>query len=269
MRTACRPLGDPRAPAARTRQLATRLAPGLGTPRAPPNRAAPDATASCPRGKSRQPGFRRSSPRLYCCRPSARQADVACRLGPAEFAPQGFKAFEREDDGAFERCLNEALGADFLTLEALLAEERAEALKWLTPDPSGGKKRKNFLDRWVAEMSNGSDDACLELLAEAAELELPADRLPWASAARRRLRETLESLLDGADEAALSRAGRWLDAFERGGLPTNHWEMQHLFWRWRARLAERSASSAERRLAAAFGEKLGFADSVLPLEATE
>ena len=198
--------------------------------------------------------------------------DFAARVGPADLdASSLFAAFEREDDETFEKTLNAALGASFFGLDALLPEDRAEALRWITPDPSlGAPKRRDFLDRWVAAMAElragAGGERCLDLLDEAKALKLPADRLPWVSAARARLLGQLESLLGGADEAALSRAGRWLEAFESAGLHVDVWQLQDLFWRWRAALNERGASPAERRLAAAFGEKLGFADSALPLE---
>ena len=200
--------------------------------------------------------------------------DFACRLGPPGFDAKGTlrEAFESQDDADFEKTLQSALGAGFTGLDALLPEDRAEVLRWLTPDPVGGAKRRAFLDRWVAAMaalrSSGGGDEAIELLEQAGELKLSPDRLPWAAAARQGLVERLEELVVGADEAALARAGRWLEAFERGGMHVDLWELQYLFWRWRRGLLERGAGASERGLAAAFGEKLGFDETALALEAT-
>jgi hypothetical protein len=199
--------------------------------------------------------------------------DVTCRLGgPTLECSALFAAFERQDDAPFESTLDGALGAGHLGLDALLPEDRSEAIRWLTPDPVGGAARREFLDRWASAMAQlragvGGDE-CLELMEQAARHKLTADRLPWSFVARGKLKSALESLLAGADDAALARGGRWLEAFERAGMHVDVWELQHLFWAWRRRLAERPTAFAERRLAAAFGEKLGFSDSVLTLEAS-
>jgi hypothetical protein len=198
--------------------------------------------------------------------------DVTCRLGKGGTdATELFTAFEKQNDDEFERTLSSGFGAAFATLEALLPEDRAETLRWLTPDPVGGAAKREFLDMWVAAMGRlrggATQDELLPLFDRARALKLPLARLPWAFEVRRALRALLETLLDGADEAALSRAGRWLEAFEKAGLHVDLWELQHLFWRWRARLAARPSSPAERRLAAALGAKLGFADAALPVDA--
>ena len=197
--------------------------------------------------------------------------DIACRIAAANIdAAPLFSGFETRDDAGFETTLNAALGAGYLTLEALLPEDRAQALRWLAPDPAGGPKRREFLDLWVAAMADArcgvGDDKCLDLLEQAARHKQLVDRLPWISVARDRLRAILESQLEGADGSSLARASRWLEAFERSGLHVNVWDLQHLFWRWRAQLTRRPHAAAERRLAAAFGEKLGFSDCALPLE---
>lgn len=194
--------------------------------------------------------------------------DVSCRVTAAAPDVDGIKALFASgcSDDELVSALDAAYGSGHFGLEALFSEDRRQALRLLTPSPIQTRQRREFLERWRKAVHARADDEILELLSGCRALKLSPDQLPWIERVRETLHERLEALLPGADGAKLAAAARWIEAFEACGLHASVWRLQELFWRWRAALASREALPGEREAAAALGEKLDFAERVLPLD---
>jgi hypothetical protein len=128
-------------------------------------------------------------------------------------------------------------------------------------------ERQAFRQAWaraiVSLRQNEPEDAVLERLAQAPKLKVRPDQLPWINDVRARLLRLLESLIGDASPKKLSRAARWISAFEEAGLHVDVWELQQFFWRWRSKILADGALALEREAALALGEKLRFSGAVL------
>lgn len=201
------------------------------------------------------------------------RVDFSCWVlspGQADFEPLSAR-FTALDDEPFLAAARRKLGPPTHSLEAMLQQERREALKLLLPGPGDSPARKRFLERWreaLRRLASGErEDEVLDLLKEAAPLGLKVQQLPWSFRLSDELMRVLEDILERRDAAALSRAARWLEACETSGAPVSLWRLRFFYWRWRKLLQERGGLPPERDAAVALGEKLGFADAALPLGA--
>jgi len=202
------------------------------------------------------------------------RVDLRCWVGAADDIEEGkalaslFETLSRED---FDRELSGRSVGFHFALDSMFPAARLDAMRALMPAPMEPRPRMLFRQAWtqaVARLLRGEDpgDDILDKLAQARWVNLLPDQLPWINELRSRLLRLLESLLTQATPKNLSRAARWIDAFESAGLHVDLWELQQFFWRWRAKLARREPLPGEREAALALGEKIGFSAAVLEEE---
>ena len=123
--------------------------------------------------------------------------DLACWavLEPAGGEPSAglLEAFDSSDGEVFRNRLSARFGADHMTLDALLPEQRREVLRLLTPPLSRALEQSGFLRAWARAAGRlsrdeaGADDEALALLCDCRSRGLLPDQLPWAGEARARL----------------------------------------------------------------------------------
>lgn len=178
-----------------------------------------------------------------------------------------FETAEAED---FMRELSERSGGHHFALDAMFPGARLNAMRALMPAPMEPRPRMLFRHDWsqaVARLLRGEDDGddILDKLSAAPWVHVLPDQLPWINDIRARLLRLLETVLVSATPENLSRAARWIDAFEGAGLHVDVWELQQFFWRWRAKLRTGEPLPGEREAALSLGEKIGFSDAVMTL----
>jgi alpha-amylase/alpha-mannosidase (GH57 family) len=197
------------------------------------------------------------------------RVDIRCRVGAVDAASDEelADAFQTMSAAELETDLSRRFSGVHYGIDALFGSARLDLMRQLMPAPVETPERAVFRAAWsraaAALRREGHDDALLELLGQARGLRISIDQLPWSSVVRAALPRLLEALLEDAAPERLSRAARWISAFEDAGLHADVWELQQFVWRWRARLQERPAAALEREALLALGEKLRFQGGAL------
>ncbi len=199
------------------------------------------------------------------------RVDLRCYIGrwpgadkAGEELARLFETLSREE---LERELSKRFDGVHFGLDALFARSRLDVMRRLMPAPLESVELAAFRKDWTAAIAALKiapvSDEVLDLLARARGLKSPPDQLPWIGDVRARFMGILESLIVQASPERLSRAARWIDAFEQHGLHADVWELQQFFWRWREKILAAETFGFEREAARAFGEKLRFSSAVL------
>ena len=195
----------------------------------------------------------------------ADRLDLSCWVveGPVDAAALGAELLAKTDD-ELRASLDSRFGPPY-GLDALLSDDRGEAVKALASESALGPARAAFLRRWVEcvgalRLGAQDDDLLLELLAEAPAHSFAFGELPWIRALEERLHERLEAVVASPRDAALiSRAMRWLDALWDAGLIAGAWRLRDAQARWDEALRGEPASAAG-DACRALGLRLGLAD---------
>ncbi len=201
----------------------------------------------------------------------ADRLDFACWLAPRkELLDPALigDQFLRLNDDEFRAAMDERFGACVFGLDAVLNDERAEAVKALSAEGALGASRATYLKRWVSVVSalrlgGKEDEAVLQLLSESTVHSFNASELPWASELEDRLHAHMEAVAAAPrDGAKVSLALRWLDALWDAGLLCGTWRLRDAQSRWAAAL-EGEGPCAALDACRAVGARLGLAGTFL------
>ncbi|MBI5201001.1 MAG: DUF3536 domain-containing protein [Elusimicrobia bacterium] len=160
--------------------------------------------------------------------------DVDCWVLPAtpaealRFERGLSEAFPALEDPDFRALAERDTGALYFSLDALFTDERRKLVASLIP--GGTPEQQQLAQRWrrtgrrlLAEPEGLSE--ALRELGSAAEAGLSADRLPDASAVRRRIHEAFWSYADSGEPGAAELEGL-LRSARSAGLSLDVWELQ-------------------------------------------
>jgi hypothetical protein len=220
-----------------------------------------DASRSWLRLTVRDAGSRRKEGIAVCVHQLERLDLAAWVLEPQDEPPELAAAFAAGPAEDFRADLCRRFGQDFLTLDALIGAERLQVLRWLMPDPSGSRPRREFLRDWSAAVGalrrQGEDGAALALLGRCREAGMLPDQLPWASAVREAASAAISDCLAAGTRPGLDRALAWLTAAERAGLHLDLFSLRSRLLVWLEGTAP-TADPVHRDIVRSLAEKLGL-----------
>jgi hypothetical protein len=229
-----------------------------------------DASWSWLRLTVRDAGARRKDGAAVCVHQLERLDLAAWVLAPQDEPPDLAAAFAAGPAEDFRAGLCRRFGQAFFTLDALLGAERLQVLRWLMPDPSGSRPRREFLRDWAAAVGalrrRGEDGGVLELLGRCRGAGVLPDQLPWAGLVRDAAAAAVSGLLASGRRSDLDRALAWLTAAERAGLHLDLFSLRSRLLVWLEDVSP-GADPAQRDLVRSLAEKLGL--SPRPSSSTE